>query len=263
MAVVWITGASSGIGEALAKRYARQGDQLILSARRAEELERVKAACVENGSAESDVFALVMDVTELNAMAGHVETARGAFNSIDVLINNAGVGQRSPMLETDISVYQKVLDTNVMGPIALTKAVLPVMLKQGGGHVAVVSSVTGKVGVRNRSAYSTSKHAVMGFFDSLRAELGDQGIKVTTIVPGYIKTNLAASAFSDEKSAASVAKAVEGGMDADKCADVIVRRMKKGDKEIAVGEGREMLILPIKRFFPQLAFRILANEKQD
>ncbi len=263
MAVVWITGASSGIGEALAKRYAAKGDQLVLSARRKEELERVQRACMGQGVNEADVLVLPMDVTDFGAMAGLAKEVADKFGRIDVLINNAGVGQRSPCLETDLDVYEKVLTINTLGPIALTKAVLPIMLKQGSGHIAAVSSVTGKVGVKNRSAYATSKHAVMGFFDSLRTEVEDKGIKVTTIVPGYIQTDLARHAFSTEETAANIEKVIAGGMDADKCADVIVRRLSNGDKEIAVGEGREMMILPIKRFLPGLAFRLVASENQD
>ena len=262
MSVVWITGASSGIGEALAKQYAKQGSQLVLSARRESELQRVKQACIQLGANESDVLVLPLDVIEHHAMAEKVFAVTAHFKSIDVLINNAGISQRSLCLDTDLSVYKTLLDVDVLGQIALTKQVLPVMMKQGSGHIAVTSSVAGKVGVKWRTGYCAAKHAVMGFFDALRAEVTQHGIQVSTITPGFIKTDVSKNAVTANGESFGVDDDdIKGGMNVDKCAQVIVKQMNKGKKEIAVGEGVSMLALTLKRFWPSLVFRMV--EKKD
>ena len=261
MSVVWITGASSGIGEALAKRYTQQGAKLVLSARREAELERVKQACIASGAQESDVLVLPLDVTEHDAMPPAAAKVMSTFGSIDVLINNAGISQRSKCLDTDLPVYKKLLDVDVLGQIALTKVVLPLMVKQGSGHIAVTSSVAGKLGVKWRTGYCAAKHAVMGFFDSLRAEVTELGIQVSTITPGFIKTDVSKNAVTGDGSDFGYDDDdIKGGMDVDKCADVIVSKMNKGVKEIAVGEGLPMLALKLKRLFPNLVFNMVAKK---
>ncbi|NVK38401.1 MAG: SDR family oxidoreductase [Gammaproteobacteria bacterium] len=261
MSVVWITGASSGIGEALAKEYAKQGCQLVLSARREAELERVKQACLKLGAKESDVLVLPLDVTEHETMAEKVFAVTAHFKTIDVLINNAGISQRSLCLETDLSVYKTLLDVDVLGQIALTKQVLPVMVKQGSGHIAVTSSVAGKVGVKWRTGYCAAKHAVMGFFDALRAEVAVKGIQVSTITPGFIKTDVSKNAVTGSGGSFGVDDDdIKNGMDVNKCAQVIVKQMNKGTKEIAVGEGLSLLALKLKRFFPNLLFKMVEKK---
>jgi short-subunit dehydrogenase len=261
MAVVWITGASSGIGEALAKQYISQGDQLVLSARRESELDRVKQACVALGGKDSDILVLPLDVTEHDSMTTKAQAVQQKFGRIDVLINNAGISQRSKCLETDLSVYKQLLDVDVLGQIALTKVVLPIMVEQGSGHIAVTSSVAGKVGVKWRTGYCAAKHAVMGFFDALRAEVKEFGIQVSTITPGFIKTDVARNAVvGDGSQFAGDDPNIETGMDVDKCAKVIVAKMNKGVREIAVGEGLSLLALKIKRFFPNVLFNMMAKQ---
>jgi dehydrogenase/reductase SDR family protein 7 len=261
MSVVWITGASAGIGEAIAKQYISQGKKLVLSARREEELQRVKSACIELGGQPDDILVLPLDVTEHDVMAEKVQAVIRQFGSIDVLINNAGISQRSKCLDTDLDVYKTLLDVDVLGQIALTKAVLPIMVKQKSGHIAVTSSVAGKVGVKWRTGYCAAKHAVMGFFDALRAEVAEYGIQVSTITPGFIKTDIARNAvvedgckFKGEDSN------IENGMDVNKCAGVIVSNMNKGVREIAVGEGLSLFALKIKRFFPNKLFDLMAKQ---
>lgn len=261
MSVVWITGASSGIGEALAKQYAKQGCRLVLSARREAELERVKQTCVALGVNEADVLVLPLDVTEHETMTEKVFAVMAHFKKIDVLINNAGISQRSLCLDTDLSVYKTLLDVDVLGQIALTKQVLPVMVKQGSGHIAVTSSVAGKVGVKWRTGYCAAKHAVMGFFDALRAEVAEYGIQVSTITPGFIKTDVSKNAVTAHGENFGVDDDdIKNGMDVDKCAQVIVKQMNKGRKEIAVGEGLSMLALTLKRFFPNLVFKMVEKK---
>ena len=161
---VWITGASSGIGEALALQYAKDGAGLVLSARRADELKRVAARCVEAGLPEDNILVLPLDVTDWASHEASAQTVVDRFGAIDLLVNNAGLSQGSLCAETDMSVYQKLIDVDVMGQIALTKAVLPHMLKRGRGHLAVTASVAGKVGVPKMTGYCAAKHAMVGFF---------------------------------------------------------------------------------------------------
>ena len=156
--VVWITGASSGIGEAFALRCAARGAQLVLSARNESGLERVAAACDAAGAAAT--LALPLDVVDYDAMAGAVATVIERFGHIDLLLNNAGVSQRSFCVDTSFDVYRRMMDVNVLGQIALTQAVLPSMRSRGAGHLAVTASVAGKVGAPMRTGYCAAKHAV-------------------------------------------------------------------------------------------------------
>ena len=259
--VVWITGASSGIGEALALEYAKQGAQLILSARTEEALNDVKQQCIDAGSQSADIFVLPLDVTEQASIDACLEKALAFAGRIDVLINNAGVSQRSTCLTTDMSTYRTLFEVDVFGQIALTKAVLPKMIEQGRGHIAVTSSVAGKIGVPFRTGYCAAKHAIMGFYDALRAEVAHQNINVSTITPGFIRTNVSKNALAGDGSAfGEVDDNIAGGMDAGDCAKVIVKGLNKAKKEIAVGKGIEMHTLWLKRFFPNFLIKIM--EKQ-
>jgi short-subunit dehydrogenase len=257
--VVWITGASSGIGEALAVEFAKQGARLVLSARREDALEKVKAQC----DAVSDEAALVMpfDIADSDAIEQVAKEVQANVGRVDVLINNAGISQRSSCLDTQMSTYRKLFEIDVFGQIALTKAVLPMMIEQGSGHVAVTSSVAGKIGAPLRTGYCAAKHAVMGFFDALRTEVDHLGIKVTTITPGYIRTNISANAVGgDGTEFGKTDDNIRNGMDVEDCAKMIMRGFERGKPEIAVGVGMEMHALWIKRFFPKLLFKITAGQ---
>lgn len=258
--VVWITGGSSGIGEALALQFAAQGARMVLSARRSDELNRVRKSCISAGLDPDQVITLPLDVTDFDAMPGALRRVIQTFGRVDMLINNAGISQRSLCVDTDMSVYRRLFDVDVLGQIALTKTVLPVMLEQGSGHIAVTSSVAGKVGVPYRTGYCAAKHAVMGFYDALRAETDRHGIRVTTITPGYIKTSISANALKGDGSKfGETDQDVAGGMDATRCAEVILEGFRKGVPEIAVGEGPEMKVLWLKRLVPGAVFRKLAK----
>lgn len=259
--VVWITGASSGIGEALASHLARDNAKVVLSARREPELERVKQRCISEGAAEANLLVLPLDVTELDSLPSKVDTVLNQFGQIDLLINNAGLSQRSLCKDTDLSVYQKLLDVDVMGQIALTKAVLPHMLERQSGHLAVTASVAGKVGARTRTGYCAAKHAVMGFFDALRAEVEDEGVLVSTITPGFIRTDISNNALSGDGSRYDkMDDDIAGGMDVNECAKVIIQGLNKGKREIAVGKGKEMAALWVKRLAPELLFKLAKKQ---
>jgi short-subunit dehydrogenase len=179
-----------------------------------------------------------------------------AFSRIDMLINNAGMSQRSYCLDTDMDVYRTMVEVNVLGQIALTKQVLPLMVEQGSGHMVVTASVAGKVGAPLRTGYCAAKHAVMGFFDALRSEVAHQGILVSTVVPGFIRTNISTNALKGSGEAVGKMDAdIESGMDVSECARVVVQGLADGIEEISVGDGPEMALLDLKRENPTQAFR--------
>lgn len=256
--VIWVTGASSGIGEALCKIFARCGARVVLSARTEAELQRVRSECIAAGASGDNLLVVPLDIVDYDAMPGAVASVLEAFTRIDMLINNAGMSQRSFCLDTNIDVYRRMLEVNVLGQIALTKQVLPTMVERGCGHLVVTASVAGKVGVPLRTGYCAAKHAVMGFFDALRAEVAYLGIRVSTVVPGFIRTNVSTNALTGtgEKFAKEDAN-IAGGMDVDEAAQIIVQGLADGLEEIAVGQGEEMALLDLKRSDPVNAFRAM------
>ncbi len=262
--VVWITGASSGIGEGLAKEFSSRGAKLVLSARNQEQLQRVADECIAAGNSESNILIVPLDVGQFDTMAVAKDRVIETFGRIDVLINNAGISQRSLCLETDMSVYETMMHVNVLGQIALTKQVLPVMVEQGEGLMVVTSSVAGKVGAPIRTGYCAAKHAVMGFFDSLRTEVAHLGIKVTTITPGFIRTNVSENALTGDGSPTGTTdENIAGGMDVNECCREIMQGFETGVEEIAVGGEQELGLLKLKREDPTMAFRALEAMAQD
>lgn len=254
--VIWITGASSGIGEALARSFCARDAAVVLSARREAELHRVREQLLEEGAGADQVLLLPLDVTDYDAMPAAVERVQDRFGRIDMLINNAGISQRSFCVDTDMQVYRTLFEVDVLGQIALTKQVLPVMIAQGSGRLVVTASLAGKIGAPQRTGYCAAKHAVMGFFDALRTEVAHQGIRVSTIVPGFIRTSIARNALTGSGAAKDSAEAdIDEGMDADRCAEVVVEALARGEEEIPVGEGPEMGLLDLKRDNPQQLFR--------
>lgn len=258
--VIWITGASSGIGEALALEFAAAQARIVLSARREPELSRVKQRCLEQGLAEAAVLVLPLDVTDYDAMPAAARRVIETFGRIDMLINNAGISQRSLCLDTDMAVYRQLMEVDVLGQIALTKQVLPLMVGQGSGHIVVTASVAGKIGAPFRTGYCAAKHAMMGFSDALRAEVARHGVEVTTLTPGFIRTDVSVNALRGDGTAFGEMSAdIAGGMDVNRCARAIMRGLRKGRPEIAVGEGMEMRALWLKRLFPRTVFKLVAK----
>ncbi|MDX2135180.1 MAG: SDR family oxidoreductase [Saprospiraceae bacterium] len=256
---IWITGASSGIGESLAIALARQGAHLILSSRNALELERVAAACKEAGAPETIVQPL--DLEQYIELPGIADQLIRKVGKIDVLINNGGISQRARALDTTLDVDKKLMDVNYMGTVALTKAVLPHMLLHELGHIVVVSSLVGIIGSPLRSSYSAAKHALHGFFDSLRAELAETPIRVTIICPGFIRTNVSKNALTGAgKPQGKMDEATGKGMHPDVVARKILRAVENGREEAYFG-GREVLAIYLKRFFPGWFSRILRRAK--
>lgn len=256
--VVWITGASSGIGEALARQFAGRGARVVLSSRNEAELNRVREQCISDGAEPGDLLVLPLDVVDYPAMPAALEAVLNAYSRIDMLINNAGISQRSFCLETDMDVYRSLFEVDVLGQIALTKQVLPVMVRQGSGRLVVTASVAGKVGAPLRTGYCAAKHAVMGFFDALRTEVAQHGVRVSTVIPGFIRTNISANALTGSGAAMGHTDTdIAGGMDVNDCAQFIVEGLASGVEEITVGEGVEMQLLELKRTDPEQLFRTL------
>ncbi len=260
--VVWLTGASSGIGESMAYEFANKGAKLILSARRKEELERVKGNC--KADAQVNVRILPMDVTDTATIALHTEAALQLFGHVDILVNNSGISQRSFVSDTHVDVYRKIMDVNYFGAVAVSKSILPHFLSRKQGHFVAISSVTGKFGTPYRSGYAASKHALHGFFDSLRAELypiTKEKIKVTLVCPGFIHTPITLSAVTGDGT--PLGKMDEGqykGKSSVWCAQKIVRAVEKNKEEVYIG-GKEILAVYIKRFFPLWLSRIMRTAK--
>ncbi|HOO09996.1 MAG TPA: SDR family oxidoreductase [Cyclobacteriaceae bacterium] len=257
--VAWITGASSGIGEALAYELSRRGARLVLSARRKEELEKVKGNC--GLSVQDNIKILPLDLSAANTLQLSAAAAIQAFGRIDLLINNGGVSQRSLAMETSLEVDRKVMEVNYFGTIAITKFLLPQFLKQKGGHIAVVTSLTGKFGTPYRSGYAAAKHALHGFFDSLRAELWKENIKVTLIAPGFVQTKISVSALTGDGSRLNeMDEAQRNGMPVAKAAKQIANGIARQKNEVYIG-GREVLGAYVKRFFPGLFNKIIRKAK--
>lgn len=255
--IVWITGGSSGIGEAMTKQLNEAGATVIISSRRMEELQRVKNSC----KYPERVECVTLDVTDIAAVNQTAEKLLERHHKIDISILNAGVSQRSLAAETAFSVDRRLMNINYFGAISVAKALLPSMIQHQLGHFVVISSLSGKFGVALRTAYAASKHALHGFFDSLRAEVHEHNIKVTLICPGYIRTNISVNALVGEGQKHGVMDENQNkGLTPEAAAKKILRATEKGKHEIAFG-GKEVIAVYLKRFFPKLLAKILQKER--
>eukprot|EP00743_Colponemidia_sp_Colp-15_P005605 GILK01006027.1.p1 GENE.GILK01006027.1~~GILK01006027.1.p1 ORF type:complete len:307 (-),score=40.10 GILK01006027.1:83-1003(-) len=225
--VVWITGASSGIGEELAYLLSNLGCKLIISARREDQLNRVKENC------KGSVFVLPIDLSKLDTLQAKAKEALAKFGKIDILINNGGLSTRSWALDTQYDVDKYVMDVNFFSATILSKAVLPSMIKNGGGHLVAISSVSGKIGVPLRTAYCASKHALHGFFDALRSEVADKHVAVSLICPSYVKTNISVNAvLGDGKKFGKLDSNIAKGMDVTYAASEIIHALRQKTEEL-------------------------------
>lgn len=256
--VVWITGASSGIGEALAYEFARQGARLVLSARRVDALDAVRRQCVN----PERHLVLPLDMADCAALPAAVQQVLATMGRIDVLINNAGISQRSLVKDTALEVDRRIMEVDFFGPVALTKAVLPHMLQQRGGQLAMVSSVVGLVATPYRSAYAAAKHALIGFCDSLRAEVFASGIGVSVILPGYVRSNVSLSALTGDGSAHGI---VDPGQQTAMPADVFARKavaaLARRQNRILIAGPRERFGVWLGRLSPNLLARVIRDVK--
>lgn len=249
MTTALVTGASSGIGEALAVAWSHEGATLVLSARNAAELERVRNACVDPQKHR----VLPLDLTDTNA----IHAAAKDVPRVDVLVHSGGVSQRSFAAETDLATDRAIMDLNYFGTIALTKAVLPSMLARKSGQIVPITSVIGYVAIPTRSAYAASKHALHGFFEALRAETAKDGIAITIVVPGYVRTKVSENALRGDGTAyGKVDETHAKAMLPEDAAVRIVDAVARKKAEVRVG-GKEVWAVTLRRFLPGLTRRIL------
>lgn len=247
--VVWITGASSGIGKALALELSNRNAKLILSSRKEEELTKVKRACKHS----DNVTIIPLDLEQYDTLQSKVDEALAAFGTIDILINNGGISQRSFVKDTAIKVDKKIMDINYLGTVALTKAVLPHFIANKSGHFVTTTSIVGKIGTPLRSSYAASKHALHGFFDSLRAEVHAQNIAVTLVCPGFVNTNISMNALTgDGTKQQKMDKATANGIAPEKCAKLMLKAITNKKEEVYIAGAKEKLGVYVKRFFPNL-----------
>lgn len=253
---VWITGASSGIGKALALKYYQEGFNIVLSARKKEALDEVAKTFKD----QKRVLVLPLDLSQNESFESEVSQVLKSFPSIDILINNGGISQRAKAIGTELPVTKKLMNVNFFGTVALTQEVLKSMVKKGKGKIVVISSLVGKFGTPLRSSYSASKHALHGYFDSLRAELPEE-IKVLIICPGFVNTNISINALShDGHSTGVMDEAQDKAMSAQEFAKKAFIRIEKSKEESYIG-GKEILGVYLKRFFPGLFSRIIRIAK--
>lgn len=255
--IIWITGASSGIGEALVYECAKQGAKIILSARRESELERV--AKQANLKAENFLI-LPFDLSNTTNANELTQKVISKFGSIDALINNGGQSQRSEAAETTTEQERILFEINYFSAINLSKAVLPYMLQKSSGKIVVISSIAGKFGFYLRSSYSAAKHALHGYFESLRLETEKKGISILLVCPGKIKTNVSINALSsDGKTHNKMDESHEQALSAEACAQQIISGILNNKEEIFIG-GKELLIVKIKRFLPKLFGKLIRKQ---
>lgn len=253
---IWITGASSGIGEALAEAFAAEGAALVLSGRRRDALEALAARL--GGAA----LVLPFEATDQAALPAAAEEAWAWRGGVDILVNNAGVSQRSLAIDTAPQVYDRIVEVDLLAPIRLTQILLPLMAARRSGHIVMIASVAGRVGPVLRTAYAAAKHGLIGYGDALRAEVeAAYGIKVTNVLPGSVRTRVAANALQGDGSARGVSDAnIEAGMDPAECARRILDGIAEGKREILVAEGAEAFAASLRCADPERLFDLLAAE---
>ena len=256
--VVWITGASSGIGRALALQLAKSRCRLVLSSRSEEALIAVQQQC---GLNESNSLIIPFDLKDTSKATQYSDAILSKFGSIDILINNGGFSQRAEAVETEMEITRDLMEVNFFSSVALTKAVAPVMIRQKSGHIVVMSSIAGKFGFFLRSSYSAAKHALHGYFESFRLETEKHGIQTIIVCPGKIKTDISLNAVGPAGSQHNkMDESHVNAMSADECARQIISAMCKNKEEVLIG-GSEIRAVAFKRFFPRIFSRLIRKQK--
>ncbi len=246
--IIWITGASSGIGKALAIALSHQNVKLILSSRKIKGLEFVKQQCKN----PEHVKIITLDLEDYTNLQVKADEAIATFGQIDILVNNGGISQRSFINDTSIVVDKRLMDINYLGTIALTKAILPHFIKNRTGHFVVTTSIVGKIGTPLRSSYAASKHALHGFFDSLRAEHYQDNIVVTLVCPGFVNTNISKNALTGNGTPQEkLDLATENGIQPQRFAKLMLKAIKNKKEEVYIAGAKEKLGVYSKRFYPK------------
>ncbi|AXJ01333.1 Short-chain dehydrogenase [Cyclonatronum proteinivorum] len=256
--VVWITGASSGIGEAMAYDFSRMGARIILSARRTDELERVKRNCE---GPEENIRIIPLDLSETDSLTGKASEAIACWGEVDVLLNNGGMSQRALAAEAEMPVIRRIMEVNFFGTIALTQAILPHFIARKSGYVIVISSVMGKIGTKYRSTYAASKHALQGWYDCLRQEMYEHDVDVSLVCPGFVKTSITLNSLTaDGKTYARMGDGQSKAMSAETFSRKLIPKLEKRKAEIFIG-GPEIATVWLKRLSPALLNAVLKRAK--
>ena len=256
--LIWITGASSGIGEALARELAADGARLVLSARRQSELERVRSSLANS----AQHLLLPLDITDASAVNNAVDTIQQQIGGLDWLINNAGISQRALIIDTTPDTDRKLFEVDYFAQVNLTRQALPLLLADGGGKVVFVSSVAGLVGTQYRGSYSAAKAALHLWANSLRAELFEQGLTVATIFPGFVKTEVSLNALTGDGTAlGTMDDAQANAMTAEQFAEKAVKALLKGKCYIVIGGLKERLAALVSRLSPELLYKMVRKSK--
>jgi short-subunit dehydrogenase len=254
--VVWITGASAGIGAALARRLADEGAALALSARRADELTAL-AASLPTGTRS---LVVPGDVTDIEAIPGWRDWIEAELGPIDVLVANAGISQRSLVRDTPLAIYRKLMEIDFFAPVAFAQAVLPGMLERGSGYIVVTSSVAARYSTPLRSGYCAAKAALHGFFDSLRAETAKDGVAVSLVVAGPVATDVSVNAITGDGSNYGIMDEMQAtGIPVERAAAMILEGMETREPDIVVAEGPSRDLLDLARSDPKRVYALLAS----
>ena len=252
--IVWVTGASSGIGKACAQIWAHQGATVVLSARKHDTLEKVASPLREKGA---NVHVVTLDLADTEVLRDTANRVQSDIGPVDVMIHCGGISQRSLAIETDLSVDRSIMNIDYFGTLALTKALLPKMVERKTGHFVVVTSLMGLFSAPLRSGYCGAKHALHGFFESLRAEHHDDGLQVTMVCPGFIRTSISMNAMvGDGSKQGTMDEKTGAGMTAEQCAQRMFKAVERKQAQVLIGRY-EILAAYVKRFAPGLLRRIV------
>ncbi|KAM7323325.1 dehydrogenase/reductase SDR family member 7 [Alexandromys fortis] len=250
--VVWVTGASSGIGEELALQLSKLGGSLVLSARRVQELERVKRRCLENSNLkEKDILVLPLDLTDTSSHEAATKAVLQEFGKIDILVNNGGRSQRSLVLETNLDVFKELINLNYIGTVSLTKCVLPHMVERKQGKIVTVNSISGIASVALSSGYCASKHALRGFFNALQSELMKYpGITFCNVYPGPVQSDIVKNALTEELTKPNKCMDQSYKMPTSRCVRLMLISMANDLKEVWISEHPVLLGAYLWQYMP-------------
>jgi short-subunit dehydrogenase len=252
--VIWITGASSGIGESLVYEMDKRGAKIIISARREEVLKEVKSRCKNT----DNIRILTLDLEKTSELDSKAKEAISLFGKIDILVNNGGLSQRSLAIDTSIDVDERLMKINYIGSVALSKSLLPHMVSNKSGQIVTVSSMVGKFGTPLRSSYAATKHALHGFMDSLRAEVAGDGIFISMVCPGFVATNVSLNALTgDGKAQGTMDTQTSSGINPKDFATSMADAIESNKREVYIAGFKEKFGLYVSRFIPSLFHKLI------
>ncbi|GAU97510.1 hypothetical protein RvY_08792 [Ramazzottius varieornatus] len=258
--VVCVTGATGGLGLALSRTLAAQGARLVLTGRNMDALRRLSFDLSEIYPQIHAPVLVELDLADLAVLESKAKEILNAFGHVDVIIHNAGVSSRGSVMDNSFSVDFEVMKINYLAPVALTKEILPAMIKQGGGTIAVVSSVQGRIAIPERSSYAASKHAIQAYFDALRAEVHEQNISVLVVSPGYIRTNLSLNALTGQgKIYGKMDETTARGMDPMEVADRIIRAVETREEELLICDIKTQFAIYLRTLRPSFYFKLMSK----